>query len=216
VDLARGQAQGTQDARSAALARMVGALATALNDRIELQQLRAAVSLAQQSEAGAVPTRSNELMDGAALPLRVPDAPTTLPGSQASMPLTLSLPFAMGGRLSTLDLTVQPDKEYRGASDAATPAIRASFSVQLERLGTVGADVRLSGATLRCRLRAGSDSALNTLSGAIEPLRARLQHAGFTVDALHCALADAAPLPLLPLSITSASTLSCPQLSVNS
>jgi hypothetical protein len=156
----------------------VRALAQALHDHIELQQLRTAAAQAAgpaatiAAPAGAEPLASQQV------------AP---PPAQQSQPLFLTLPLAIGGQYATLELHVQPDRNARRApGEPAARSVRATFSVQLERLGTVGADIRLAGTSMRCRLNATSPDTVDALTAASAGLRARLETAGFEIEALAC------------------------------
>jgi hypothetical protein len=62
-------------------------------------------------------------------------------------------------------------------------------------LGPVGADIRLQGAQLRCRLRASRPDTAERVSRAAERLRERLEGAGLDVRALECTLAAPSPGP---------------------
>jgi hypothetical protein len=177
---------------------------TALHDRIEFQQLANAAALARstadaqasarsalgatqsdQGSSGLVSARS--LDAGSAMPTTT--TPSAAPGPAPT--LTLSIPLAAGGQFSTLELTVQPDGTSAHEADAAPfLGLHARFTLRLEHLGEVSADLRLDGNTLRCRLATEAGASFRLLSSKASTLRDRLQRAGFEVERLECA-----PLP---------------------
>jgi len=116
----------------------------------------------------------------------------------AAPALAFSIPLAFGGQFTTVELTVQRDSGGRGEADGAASSVRAHFSVRLDRLGEVGADLRLSGPSLRGRLSAPPGPAHDLLSAAVEELRGRWQQAGFQVDALDCVPAAQDAVETLP------------------
>jgi hypothetical protein len=194
----------------------VRALAQTLHDRIELQQLANAASLApattQQTTGTPPPPSALSVTPPPTSATPTPggdqaSAATTAPqpahGSPPAASLALSIPLAIGGRHATMELAIQRDPpSRRDAGEVGTAPIRAQFSVRLQRLGEVSADLRLSATTLRCRLSAPPGPAHDLLSSATADLRARWEQAGFHVDALDCLVAApgapaAAPPPAL-------------------
>ena len=163
-------------------------LVTILHDRIELDQLRAAAVLraeaqpASASAGGADPTAA---------------APPAAPAPQLPLhPIALSVPLAIGGQFATLQLVVQRDGEGAGPErDAGPPAVRASFTLHLRHLGEVGADVRLRGPQVRCRLRAPSPAVEQRLTAEIDALKERLQTVGLDVRQLEVSGAGAVASP---------------------
>ena len=179
----------------------VRALVTALHDRIELDQLRAAVAARADVTASAGTSLTAESLliaqteadpvTLAAGPLLAPTPAPTGPQLPA-VPITLAVPLAFGGQLATLHLVVQRDTEGGGRDRAdASPAVRASFTLHLRRLGEVGADLRLQGPLVRCRLRAASPEVAQRVSASIDSLRDRLQASGLDVRQLECIVAGA-------------------------
>ena len=195
----------------------VRALARVLHDRIELQQLGNAAALArasrqpdlagsaqmpQRTAGGTVPSASlsapsaggvpnNAAPDlAAAVPNALPDLATAA-ALPAGVPLAFSIPLAMGGQYSTVELSVQRDAGGRSGATGRSSAVRASFTVTLARLGQVRADLRLDGPALRCRLSALPGAAHAALSEALPALRDALAATGFRVESLDCL--EAAP-----------------------
>jgi len=188
-------------------------LISAIHDRIELQQLRtaahaaagqprrlgppgtAALALFEPSldPTAAQPGTGRDLTALAPRPVAAPGLPAPPPDASFA-PLFLSIPLAFGGQLSTLDLLVQREPDNRRASGAeAVPVISASLSLDLRHLGQVGADIRLQGAQLRCRLRASRPETAERVSRGTEQLRQRLESAGLDVRALDCTFAPPEP-----------------------
>jgi hypothetical protein len=178
----------------------VRTLAQTLHDRIELQQLANAASLATQQTEGTAPPRSvlsatplstpSPLTPGGD-PVPAAGAPQPAHGSPPPASLALSIPLGIGGQHATLELAIQRDRpSRRDAGEESAASIRAQFSVRLQRLGEVSADLRLSASTLRCRISAPPGPAHDLLSSATADLRARWEQAGFHVDALDCLVAS--------------------------
>lgn len=183
---------------SAAAQSRASQLVGALHDRIELEQVRAAsagrtsaLTLADASTSLQVAPAPASAVAGMQLP------PELLPAVPAAPlptnPIALSIPLAIAGQFATLQLVVQrePDRGSQPATDD-TPAVRASFTLHLRRLGEVGADLRLQGPQVRCRLRAASSEVAGRLSEGLNGLQARLEHAGLDVRQLECIVAGAA------------------------
>jgi hypothetical protein len=106
-------------------------------------------------------------------------------------PLVVSLPLAFGGELRTLELVVERDPEHtRVPGEPVVDALRARFTLNLARLGTVGGDIRLQGTTVRCRLRARDRAAAGYLDSASDRLRARFERAGLLVTGIECIVGE--------------------------
>jgi hypothetical protein len=190
------------EAQSSAAYRVRQLIAT-LHDRIELEQLRAAGASLPDAAVDTQESRTlfqlaspNAPAPAAATALVSPEllAPIALPASVAlpTTPIALSIPLAIAGQFATLQLVVQrePDGGGRPANDAP-PAVRASFTLHLRRLGEVGADLRLQGPQVRCRLRSASPEVAARLSDGLAGLRERLEQAGLDVRQLECLVAGA-------------------------
>jgi hypothetical protein len=178
----------------------VRALAQTLHDRVELQQLANAVALSR-ADGAATGTDSAPSRAAARLPAGVPGAigvPAAPAGTnplsaatqlaqQSPLALSFSIPLALGGQVTTLDLTVHRDPpSSRHGADPAEAPVRAQLALRLPHLGDVGVDLRLAGSALRCRLTAQPGTAHDTLAAAAGDLRDRWLAAGFQVDALDC------------------------------
>lgn len=130
--------------------------------------------------------------DGAPLPaspVGVPPLPVPgagLPDQASLAAMQFSLPLAFGGRFSTLELAVQREAPRQRGSEPGVAGVRAQFAVQLRHLGVVSADLRLAGATLRCRFTVPEGPAAEALSEALGELHQRFQAVGFAVEALSC------------------------------
>ncbi|HEU5315992.1 MAG TPA: flagellar hook-length control protein FliK [Chloroflexota bacterium] len=128
---------------------------------------------------------------GGGLPASAASNPRTL-DLAPPLPLVLALPLAFGGQFRTLDLIVDRDSEQGYAfGEPTADGIRARFTLDLQRLGEVGGDVRLRGPVVRCRLRASNRAAASYLDAAADRLRSRLEHAGLEVTAIECVLGPA-------------------------
>jgi hypothetical protein len=185
--------------RSPGLATAIQTLAGALHDKIEMQQLVNATTLAREGRSLPAPTGTAiDAVEGVIAPGRSPGqlaggfvAPSQAPAltSDLPQPLLFSLPLAFAGQLATLELAVQreaPQRGRTGPSVAAAAPVRAQFSLQLDRLGRVGADVRLDGGNVRCRLSAELESTQQVLREGLGDLESRLTAAGFAVTSLDC------------------------------
>lgn len=190
------------------------ALAGHVHDLVELEQLRNAVIAARERAraGGGVPPLNRLPGDVAARgttgsvvhgaepapspggtpsPASAPPSgsaspgPALLPGPDLP-PYVVTVPLAFGGRLETLELAVQRDAPRRTTAGDAVPGVRAQLTLTLDRLGSVGADLRLHGAAVRCILRATEGPPLTALAAAVPSLRARLAAAGFQVDTVEC------------------------------
>lgn len=198
VSLANREGGADQDRPQESQLRVIRQLIQTLHDRIELQQL-----------TNAVATKQNE----ASLP---PDVapPTDLAGPEGSTPyaearlsgtpigaspngsttdgqtITLSLPFFLAGGFTTLELTVQRDGSHGPEQEERLQALQFHVRLSLPRLGDVGADLRLVGSNLRCRLRAQSGPAHQLLVKASDGLRDRFTLAGFNIEVLECGMLE--------------------------
>jgi hypothetical protein len=176
-------------------------LVTVLHDRIELEQLRAAAVLRAESQPTLAPAG---LPDAA-----IAGQPAVLPPQLPLNPINLSIPLALAGQFATLQLVVHRDAEGNGPErDAGPPAVRASFTLHLRHLGEVGADLRLHGPQVRCRLRVPSPAVEQRLSSGLETLSARLQSGGLEVRQLEVivtgqevSVPDASPLNLRHVAV---------------
>jgi hypothetical protein len=188
-------------ARTAAtplLPEAVRALAQVLHDRIEFQQLANAAALTRADNPP--PQRPATGHSEVAGELDAPASPGAPVSGQQSTTLAFSVPLAMNGQFTTLELTVQREPPSRRNVDAAevTP-VRAHFTVSLQRLGEVAADLRLAGSSLRCRISVPPGPGHDLVAGTVSDLRARWEEAGFHVDGVDC-------LPAPPVSSTDAAS----------
>lgn len=166
-------------------------LARVIHDRLEYQQLGNAAVLARggwenasTSTASATPnpgaptTGARPEATASAFPANVPLPP---PGDA----LNFSVPLAFAGQMATLELTVWRDGGRRQeAHEESTPGLHARMRLELSQLGRVGADIRIAGQNLRCRLTADRDETNALLQANGEALLDRLRGVGFTVEGL--------------------------------
>ena len=166
-------------------------LARVIHDRLEYQQLGNAAVLARggwenasTSTASATPnpgaptTGARPEATASAFPANVPLPP---PGDA----LNFSVPLAFAGQMATLELTVWRDGGRRQeAHEESTPGLHARMRLELSQLGRVGADIRIAGQNLRCRLTADRDETNALLQANGEALLDRLRGVGFMVEGL--------------------------------
>jgi len=187
-------ARATLPEARAVVSERVREMVAALHDRVELEQLRAAGvtrGAAVSQTTGLLEAQGDPFATAGPTAPAVP-APALPPATLPSHPIALSIPLAIGGQFATLQLHVQREPEGGNRSPSDAPAaIRASFTLHLRRLGEVGADLRLAGPQVRCRLRAASPDVATRLSEGMSGLQARLEVAGLDVRQMDCVLADA-------------------------
>ncbi|NBT93958.1 MAG: flagellar hook-length control protein FliK [Chloroflexi bacterium] len=177
-----GQTAGTPDRGGGTPAAM---LARVLHDRLEYQQLGNSATLSGTPASTTAGVRP----DGtpAAFPTNIP---IPAPGDA----LNFSIPLAFAGQLTTLELAVWRDGGRRqdGQEESST-GLHARMRLDMESLGRVGADIRIIGTSLRCRLTADREDTYALLQQNGDGLLDRLRGAGFSVEGL-----DYRPLMVAP------------------
>ncbi len=173
-------------ARAAILARVI-------HDRLEYQQLGNAAVLARggweaPGTAGAPGTGTGT--PAGTNPGARPEASAAAFPANVSVPppgdaLAFSIPLAFAGQMATLELAVWRDGHRRqDAQEESSPGLHARMRLDLAQLGRVGADIRILGTNLRCRLVADREETNDLLRSSGEALLDRLRAAGFTVEGL--------------------------------
>ena len=168
-------------------------LARVIHDRLEYQQLGNAATLARGGwenggQAGATPSGTST--PGTSTPSARPEANAPAFPANVSVPppgdaLNFSVPLAFAGQMATLELTVWRDGGRRqDAHEESTPGLHARMRLELSQLGRVGADIRIAGQNLRCRLTADRAETNALLQEHGEALLGRLRDVGFTVEGL--------------------------------
>lgn len=179
-------------------------LARVLHDRLEYQQLGNSATLLRggwearsssgQSPAGTTPGTPGATTAGVR-PEGTPAAfPTNIPIPAPGDALNFSIPLAFAGQLTTLELAVWRDGGRRqdGQEESST-GLHARMRLDMESLGRVGADIRIIGTSLRCRLTADREDTYALLQQNGDGLLDRLRGAGFSVEGL-----DYRPLVVAP------------------
>ena len=195
-----GQTAGTPDRGGGTPAAM---LARVLHDRLEYQQLGNSATLSRggwdaqpstgQSLAGTTGTPASTT--AGVRPDGTPAAfPTNIPIPAPGDALNFSIPLAFAGQLTTLELAVWRDGGRRqdGQEESST-GLHARMRLDMESLGRVGADIRIIGTSLRCRLTADREDTYALLQQNGDGLLDRLRGAGFSVEGL-----DYRPLMVAP------------------
>ncbi|NDF95969.1 MAG: flagellar hook-length control protein FliK [Proteobacteria bacterium] len=195
-----GQTAGTPDRGGGTPAAM---LARVLHDRLEYQQLGNSATLSRggwdaqpstgQSPAGTTGTPASTT--AGVRPDGTPAAfPTNIPIPAPGDALNFSIPLAFAGQLTTLELAVWRDGGRRqdGQEESST-GLHARMRLDMESLGRVGADIRIIGTSLRCRLTADREDTYALLQQNGDGLLDRLRGAGFSVEGL-----DYRPLMVAP------------------
>jgi hypothetical protein len=168
-------------------------LARVIHDRLEYQQLGNAATLARGGwESGGTTTAStagvptpNTTNPGARPEVTASTFPANVPLPPPGDALNFSVPLAFAGQMATLELTVWRDGGRRqDAHEESTPGLHARMRLDLSQLGRVGADIRIAGQNLRCRLTAERDETNAVLQANGEALLDRLRDAGFTIEGL--------------------------------
>ena len=168
-------------------------LARVIHDRLEYQQLGNAATLARGgwengSQAGTAPSGTST--PGTSTPGTRPEANAPAFPANVSVPppgdaLNFSVPLAFAGQMATLELTVWRDGGRRqDTHEESTPGLHARMRLELSQLGRVGADIRIAGQNLRCRLTADRAETNALLQANGEALLGRLRDVGFTVEGL--------------------------------
>jgi hypothetical protein len=166
-------------------------LARVIHDRLEYQQLGNAAVLARGGwENASTSTTSGTPNPGAPMTGARPEVtastfPANVPLPPPGDALNFSVPLAFAGQMATLELTVWRDGGRRQeAHEESTPGLHARMRLELSQLGRVGADIRIAGQNLRCRLTADRDETNALLQANGEALLDRLRAVGFTVEGL--------------------------------
>ena len=199
-----GQTAGTPDRGGGTPAAM---LARVLHDRLEYQQLGNSATLSRggwdaqpstgQSPAGTTAGTPASTTAGVR-PDGTPAAfPTNIPIPAPGDALNFSIPLAFAGQLTTLELAVWRDGGRRqdGQEESST-GLHARMRLDMESLGRVGADIRIIGTSLRCRLTADREDTYALLQQNGDGLLDRLRGAGFSVEGL-----DYRPLMVAPSDV---------------
>jgi hypothetical protein len=168
-------------------------LARVIHDRLEYQQLGNAAALARggwENGGSWGTSTTGTLVPATTTTGTRPEASTQAFLANVSVPppadaLNFSVPLAFAGQMATLELTVWRDGGRRHDSqEESTPGLHARVRLDLAQLGRVGADIRIAGQNLRCRLTADRAETNVLLQENGEALLGRLRAAGFTVEGL--------------------------------
>jgi hypothetical protein len=175
------------------LATPAAMLARVIHDRLEYQQLGNAATLARGGWENGVqsgtspsgtPTPGSSTL-GTRPEANAPAFPPSVLVPPPGDALNFSVPLAFAGQMATLELTVWRDGGRRqDAQEESTPGLHARMRLDLSQLGRVGADIRIAGQNLRCRLTADRAETTALLQENGEALLGRLRDVGFTVEGL--------------------------------
>ena len=179
-------------------------LARVLHDRLEYQQLGNSATLLRggwearspsgQSPAGTTPGTPGATTAGVRPEGTAAAFPTNIPIPAPGDALNFSIPLAFAGQLTTLELAVWRDGGRRqDGQEESSSGLHARMRLDMESLGRVGADIRIIGTSLRCRLTADREDTYALLQQNGDGLLDRLRGAGFSVEGL-----DYRPLMVAP------------------
>lgn len=153
-----------------------------------------AASGAATSASGAAPGSVQAKPPALALPGGVD--PATLPLVRQQLELLATQQFRWSGEAwpgARLDWTIEPDQGRAGdEQDASGAAWCTRVTLSLPVLGTVDAELRLSGSRIVARLRANASGAAR-LAAHEAALRERFEAAGLQVGDVSIGVGDAAP-----------------------
>lgn len=116
------------------------------------------------------------------------DDPVAAADGRTTREWTAELPLATTGGTGVVQMTVERDGgRERGAAAAAKPAWRVRFSMDVEPLGPVHAQIGLSGEKLSIGLWAERPDAAARLGGDVGRLQGALEAAAIPVESIHLA-----------------------------
>ncbi|HEX7761181.1 MAG TPA: flagellar hook-length control protein FliK, partial [Caulobacteraceae bacterium] len=122
----------------------------------------------------------------------------SLPKADAAAHWTFELPIDTADGVAVAQFEISRDGHGQGGGEAAPPAWRARFSLDIEPGGPVHADISLSGGRTRVTLWAERDSARQTLEAERGDLQAALAGPEGADAAVRVLAGAPAPAPVSP------------------